>query len=115
MAPAVESRPEDPAAPMPQVIVTPQATSGIERCYLYLYERAPDAADRALEAIDEALARLETFPHTGRPYAKDRSLRELVIRFGRRGAYLALFRYEPELDVVRVLAFKHGREEDYKS
>ncbi len=38
---------------------------------------------------------------------------ELVIDFGATG-YLALYRFEPSLDVVTILAIKHQREDDYK-
>lgn len=40
-------------------------------------------------------------------------LRELVIDFGTAG-YLALYRYEPPLDAVTILAIKRQREDDYK-
>ena len=83
------------------------------RCHLYLHERSPDAAKRAKATIRQYLAKLKTAPGIGRPYAEDPTLRELVIPFGQ-GAYLALYRYEPERDIVRILAFKHGREEKYR-
>jgi len=40
-------------------------------------------------------------------------LRELVIDFGASG-YLALYRFEPALDTVTILAVKHQREDDYQ-
>lgn len=40
-------------------------------------------------------------------------LREIVIDFGATG-YLAMYRFEPSLDVVTILAIKHQREDDYK-
>lgn len=49
----------------------------------------------------------------GRPLEDYGDLRELVIDFGATG-YLALYRFEPSLDVVTILAIKHQREDDYK-
>jgi len=49
----------------------------------------------------------------GRPVEDYDDLRELVIDFGATG-YLALYRFEPSLDVVTILAIKHQREDDYK-
>lgn len=39
-------------------------------------------------------------------------LRELVISFGKTG-YLALYRFIPSKDEVRILAIRHQRELDY--
>ena len=47
----------------------------------------------------------------GRPIRGD--LRELVIWFGRTG-YVALYRFLPVRDEVRVLALRHQRELDYQ-
>ena len=49
----------------------------------------------------------------GRPVDDSEDLRELVIDFGASG-YLALYRYEPALDAVTILAVKHQREDDYQ-
>ena len=49
----------------------------------------------------------------GRPVDDSEDLRELVIDFGASG-YLALYRYEPALDAVTILAVKHQREDGYQ-
>ena len=49
----------------------------------------------------------------GRPVEDHGDLRELVIDFGTSG-YLALYRFEPTMDAVTILAIKHQREDDYK-
>lgn len=98
---------------MPHLIVTRAARAGMKRCQDFLRDKAPEAAERAKTVIIAALERLTAEPLSGRPYAEDPTLRELVIPFGK-GAYLALFRHEPNRDIVRVLAFKHGREEKYR-
>lgn len=64
-------------------------------------------------AIREAFAQLQHAPLIGRPVEERADLRELVIDFGTRG-YLAMYRFEPDLDAVTILAIKHQREVDYK-
>jgi hypothetical protein len=49
----------------------------------------------------------------GRPVEDHDGFHELVIDFGASG-YLALYRYEPTLEAVTILAIKHQREDDYK-
>ena len=98
---------------MPQVITTPRAIRGMDRCRRFLANLSPEAALRADRVIADALARLDSDSLRGRPYAKDPTLRELLIPFGKSG-YQALLRYEPERDAVRVLAFKHCREDQYR-
>jgi plasmid stabilization system protein ParE len=42
----------------------------------------------------------------------EREIRELVISFGKSG-YVALYKFIPHLELVRVLAIRHQRELDY--
>ncbi len=49
-------------------------------------------------------------PMIGRIVVDD--YRELVISYGKTG-YLALYRFVPQLDEVRILAIRHQRELDY--
>jgi plasmid stabilization system protein ParE len=72
-----------------------------------------NAAKRALLIIREAFIPLQHAPMIGRPVEDRDGLRELVIDFGASG-YLALYRYEPTLEAVTILAIKHQREDDYK-
>ena len=72
-----------------------------------------NAAKRALLIIREAFLPLQHAPMIGRPVEDHDGLRELVIDFGASG-YLALYRYEPTLEAVTILAIKHQREDDYK-
>jgi len=62
--------------------------------------------------IREALLPLSQSPVIGRPVQDSEFLRELVVDFGASG-YLALYRYEPALGVLTILAIKHQREDDY--
>lgn len=84
---------------------------------LYEFVLAQDEADwqlaeRALEAIRNAIRSLELTPFSfrkaipGNPF-----LREIVIPFGASG-YVALFEIDNE-ETVTILALRHQREEDY--
>jgi hypothetical protein len=63
-------------------------------------------------AIRDAFRPLTHAPNMDRPVEDGEDLRELVIDFGVSG-YLALYRYEPALDAVTILAVKLRREDDF--
>lgn len=97
---------------MPRLIVTEAARRDLRRCRDFLRPRGPHVATRAAAAIGAKLRMLETRPHMGRPFDAAPDLREVRISFGKDG-YLALYRHDPEADVVLVLAVRHGREAGY--
>jgi plasmid stabilization system protein ParE len=92
------------------VIYSARALDHLERSFEHLAQSDPDAALRAAIAIRTAVEILVDHPLIGRPHEGD--LRELVISFGRTG-YVALYRFLPHIEQVRVLAFRHQRELDY--
>lgn len=98
---------------MPHVRLSARAHSDLSRLRTFLLEKDINAAKRALLAIREALMPLKHSPYIGRPVEDRGDLRELVIEFGTSG-YLAMYRFEPGLDAVTILAIKHQREDDYK-
>jgi plasmid stabilization system protein ParE len=111
MAPAARERKEDgPAATVAQVVYSPNAIANLERAFEYLAKNDPEAAVAAAQAIKSAIETLAWHPLIGRPV--EGRLRELVISFGRTG-YVALYRFLPARDEVRVLALRHQRELDY--
>lgn len=67
---------------------------------------------RAATTINDALRILETSPDIGRPYFKRVGDRELLIPFGASG-YVALYRHDPVIDAVFILAFRHQKEVGY--
>lgn len=97
---------------MPQVIITELAAEGLERCRLFLARKAPAAAARAGQAIEQQLLLLETTPDIGRPFDELPELRELLIPFGDSG-YVALYRHDPPSDTLYVLAFRHQKKAGY--
>lgn len=73
-------------------------------------ESADSLATARTAAIKSAVNTLAAHPLVGRRVESD--LRELVISFGETG-YIALYRFLPQLDQVRVLALRHQREIGY--
>lgn len=95
---------------MAQVVYSGRSLEDLERAIRFLAEQDPSAAAQAAAAIREAVEILSRHPLIGRPVA--RPLRELVISFGKTG-YVALYRYLPARDEVRILGIRHQRELDY--
>lgn len=95
---------------MATVVYSPTALEHLERSFLFLAQNDVDVALKAAAAVRSAVDALALHPLIGRP--RERDLRELVISFGRTG-YVALYRFLPQFDEVRVLAIRHQRELDY--
>lgn len=100
------------------VIVGPEAKADLLRLYQYLLDHAEyvedlELADRALRAIDAAMASLAKTPFLFRKSAGSRSAlrRELVIPFGASGYVMKYEIASPQL--VVVLAVRHQHEADY--
>ena len=96
---------------MSRIVLAAQIRADFDRIFDFLFEHAPEFAAVRIEAIVAAIDILETSPLIGRPVAFGQ--RELVIATGSSG-YLALYRYDPVLDAVFVLAVRSQRERDYK-
>jgi plasmid stabilization system protein ParE len=82
----------------------------LEGAFEFLAESDSRAALKAATAIQSAVSTLAAHPLLGRRVEGE--IRELVISFGKSG-YVALYRFLPHLEVVRVLAIRHQRELDY--
>jgi len=94
-----------------EIIYSPEALSDFERIIEHLLQTAPDSAGRTLTRIREAIGILADHPLIGRRVDGER--RELIISHGASG-YLALYRFESALAVVRVLRIRHQREAGYR-
>ena len=95
---------------MAAVVYSARALAHLERAFEFLAESDPRAALKAATAIQSAVSTLAAHPLLGRRVEGE--IRELVISFGKSG-YVALYRFLPHLEVVRVLAIRHQRELDY--
>jgi plasmid stabilization system protein ParE len=92
------------------IVYAPNALANLERAFAVLADDDPRTAKAAAAAIAEAVELLAHHPFVGR--IVEGELRELVISFGRTG-YVALYRFVPARDDVRVLAIRHQRELGY--
>ena len=98
-----------------RVRFTRNAEADLIRLYEFILAR-DDAdwsiAERALEAITNAIKSLEFSPFSCRKTTPSNPfLRELIIPFGSAG-YIALFEIDDDTTVT-VLAVRHQREDDY--
>lgn len=97
-----------------RVRFTEEAAADLERLYDFLLENNDgdwSVAERALEAIRDAIGLLERSPFSCRKAGDDPFLRELIVSFGASG-YVALFDIE-DSETVTILAVRHQREDDY--
>lgn len=94
---------------------TAGAKADLERLYDFIPQRDEgdwSLAERALEAIRNAICLLEASPFSCRKATPAQPfLRELIIAFGAAG-YVALFEIE-DARTITVLAVRHQREDDY--
>ena len=95
---------------MATVVYCEKAIADLERLFNFLAQHDPQAAVAAAASIGSAIDVLGEHPLIGRLVSGN--IRELVISFGRTG-YLALYRFVPAVDEVRVLAIRHQREVGY--
>lgn len=95
---------------MAQVVYTQNALANLERAFVFLAEHDPAAAADAAVAIGNAVDMLSDHPLIGRRVEGE--IRELVISYGKTG-YIALYRFLPEHNLIRLLAIRHQRELDF--
>ncbi len=95
---------------MAQVVYTQNALTNLERAFAFLAEHDPASAVDAAVAIGNAVNILSDHPLIGRRVEGE--IRELVISYGKTG-YIALYRFLPEQNLIRLLAIGHQRELDF--
>ncbi|KAA9131597.1 type II toxin-antitoxin system RelE/ParE family toxin [Marinihelvus fidelis] len=95
---------------MAQVVYSARAIAHLQRSISFLADDNPGAATRAAAAIRSAVDLLGAHPLIG--HEREHGLRELVISYGQSG-YIALYRFRPHAEEVRVLAIRHQHELDY--
>jgi plasmid stabilization system protein ParE len=93
-----------------EIVYAARALDALEHAFEFLIAEDPAAALAAINAIESAVNNLAAHPLVGRRVEDD--LRELVISFGETG-YIALYRFLPQRNQVRVLALRHQREIGY--
>ena len=95
---------------MAQVVYSQNALANLERAFDFIAEHDPSAAVAAAVAIRRAVETLDDHPLIGR--RREGEIRELVISYGKTG-YIALYRFLPERNLIRLLAIRHQHELDY--
>jgi plasmid stabilization system protein ParE len=96
------------AAQTVRLIFSHGAIADLERLRAFLQTQNPDAAQRAIRSIEEAVQSLVTFPTLGRP-SGIAHLRELIVPFGQ-SAYILRYAHLPQEDAILVVRIWHGRE-----
>ena len=101
-----------------KVIFSEAAAQDLEELFDFALQRELDSdtgdldvPERALQAIKDGMALLETSPFACRKAGNSPFVRELVIPFGRSG-YVALFEIVDGNSLI-VGAVRHQREDDY--
>ena len=98
-----------------KVRFTEDAEADLVRLYEFILVRDETdwtVAERALQAIKQAIKSLEQSPFSYRKAdTRNPFLRELVVPFGTSG-YVALFEIDNDRSVT-ILAVRHQREDDY--
>lgn len=97
---------------MAKVVYSRNAVANLEAVFVFLLEHDANAAAASAAAIREAVEMLARHPLIGQRIEGE--VRELVISFGKTG-YVALYRFLPMRDEIRILAIRHQRELDYPS
>jgi plasmid stabilization system protein ParE len=101
-----------------RVVFSEAAAEDLERLFEFALQRDLesdtgdlDIPDRALQAIKNGIAFLQSFPFACRKSGSSPFVRELVIPFGSAG-YVALFDIVDHQTVI-IGAIRHQREDDY--
>lgn len=95
---------------MAQVVLAEEAERDLDRITRFLLDSEPGTAPQVVEGILEALYTLVRHPLIGRRVVG--AVRELVISRGASG-YVALYRYEPVRETIRILRVRHQRESGF--
>jgi plasmid stabilization system protein ParE len=98
---------------MARIVYSARALDDLARVFRFLAEHDSTVAAPSASAIRSAVDILAQHPYSGRRVERaEREIRELVISFGKTG-YVALYRFLPIKDEVRILAIRHQREIDF--
>ncbi len=98
------------AEALARLVYSARALDHLERAFDHIAGHDLDAGVAAASAIRSGIESLRAHPFIGRRVEGE--MRELVISFGKTG-YVALYRFVPAKDEIRILAIRHQRELDY--
>jgi len=86
------------------VIVLPRASADMLAIWDYISSDSPRAADRLVAAISAKFDQLRDYPEMGSPRPEVSPAMRLLVH----GAYLILYRFDPQRAVVEIVAVVHG-------
>ncbi len=96
---------------MAQVVYAGRALDHLEQAFDFIRRENPAAATDAVRAITSAVTLLAEHPLAGRRVHGE--IREMVISYGATG-FIALYRFVPWRQEVRILVVRHQRELGYR-
>lgn len=91
-----------------EVIVTPEAQSGIWESFQYIHERSPLNAARWLQGLYDEIHSLERFPERC-PYAREREYLEEDLRQLAYKSHRVVFYVDKPKSTVYILYVRHGQ------
>lgn len=91
-----------------KLVVSRAAAADLERLRVFLSEKNPTAALRAITSLVQAINSLAAFPHRGRA-SGIAGLRELIVPFGG-AAYVVRFAHDSQQQEIVIVRVWHGRE-----
>ncbi|MBI1891016.1 MAG: type II toxin-antitoxin system RelE/ParE family toxin [Burkholderiales bacterium] len=97
-----------------EVDLTDDAAEQLQELFLYKVEQSDfESAVEALDAIENAFEQIGRNPYMCPMADNDPTERKLVIPFGRKTGYVALFSIESE-SLIYVTAIRHQRQDDLR-
>ena len=92
-----------------EVIVTPEAETGIVSAFEFMWEQSPESATKWLRALYRGIRSLETMPSRCARAREDQylehGLRQLLFR-----SHRIIFRIEQRASIVRILHVRHVKQ-----
>ena len=96
---------------LPSLRFTPESLLDLQRLREFLRSKSPEAAQRAQQALLQAIESLQRMPQAHRPVQDMPGHRELIVKFGAQG-YVVRYHYAQGAEIV-VLRMRHQREDGF--
>ena len=91
-----------------QIILSPVSIASLEAITAWIAKDNPAIAERIGNELLDRIALLQKFPKAGSVYAAHKYWRKLVSK-----PYVIIYRIDPKLRAIEVLAFRHSAHRDY--
>lgn len=96
---------------MSQIIYTEKAHADMARLVAFMHSVSPQTKDKLIDCLILGIRQLATSPQLGRPAAR-KGFRELIIPFGR-SAYIILYHFNLQTDIVEIARLRHASENGF--